>query len=502
MSDLQHDELYLQALDAAKSGDRDKARELLEQILDDDEENIKAWLALARVTDKIDEKRIALTTVLQIEPDNNRAQRLLYKLEERVEQGSVDEILPGVSRKTFNMLVGGILAFIVVVLLIIVLIVSSKQKSDANQADELTNVAINNTRVIAEPTERILGLTATAQSLTETQIAIVSPTPTPTATNRLFLSLTVPPTITLTPTATIPSPENVPGRLFGWGGRDVLNVDNLPIVEYNLSGGEPIVYGDRLGRYPNTLDGETFIFAEYAQSRNDSRAISWIRETDEEELLDLRWFEIMDPNDTDMFRLSADGNLLVFVGEERLSQTIEVFVVRLNPEEGEAVIEQITNDSANYSYPMISPDNSEIVAVRTATEGELLGADLVRIDIETRRQVQLTTDGDAIQETQPYFSPDGQEIVYAHIPDVAPDGAARAVYNINIMSREGSPNFAVIENAESNDNFPVVSPDGAYVAFTSDRFGQVDLYVLERATNMIFQLTNSTDEEYAWYWIP
>jgi tetratricopeptide (TPR) repeat protein len=65
--------LLQQAIAAAKAGNRSAARDLLLQVVSDDERNEQAWLWLSGVVDDPAEQRIALENVLEINPRNASA---------------------------------------------------------------------------------------------------------------------------------------------------------------------------------------------------------------------------------------------------------------------------------------------------------------------------------------------------------------------------------------------------------------------------------------------
>lgn len=516
--------LYQQAVQAAKAGNRVEARELLEQVVEEDEQNVRAWLALARLTDNLNEKRICLTTVLQLDPNNATAKKLLDKVDERLGSQVVDEVVPGVSRRLFRMLAGGLVAFILLVLIIVVLIINNNNSKKAENEENTAVAQQALTEAVQQPTNRAMTSTAESIAQTETQIALASPTPTITPTNP-YIAPTFTPTVTPSPTPTVAPPVGLSGHLYGWSGSDVINVGYMPIVEYNLNGGEPVPLGDRLSRYPTTTDGQVFLHMHYIRSQFDALMELWTPLSGEEVRLPVQVTGGDIVFDPDMVYLAPDGTFAVFTARPRSVETRQIYLARFNvatpadvppdatTESGETqaqtssqsgiTIEQLTNDESVYSFPIISPNGLEVVAIRDSlrlTDG-VVGTDLVRIDIATRNITLLTTDGDAIIETVPHWAPDNQQIAYAWIPEQSEDNP-NPVYNINIIGREGTPNFTVINNPEANDSYPVFSPDGNYIAFTSDQFGQVDLFVLDRQGQQIFQMTNSRNEDYAWTWLP
>ena len=109
-----------QGVDKAREGDKDGARKIFEQVLEKDDENTTAWLWLYRVVDDINEKRICLTTVLQLDPNNDRAQRLLVQLDARSSRAKAQsEIIPGVTRSQLRLI---ILVGVVVVIVVCALV--------------------------------------------------------------------------------------------------------------------------------------------------------------------------------------------------------------------------------------------------------------------------------------------------------------------------------------------------------------------------------------------
>ena len=67
--------LLQQGIALAKAGRHEEARELLLQVIDQDERNETAWLWISGVVDNDEDKAIALENVLQINPANEWAKR-------------------------------------------------------------------------------------------------------------------------------------------------------------------------------------------------------------------------------------------------------------------------------------------------------------------------------------------------------------------------------------------------------------------------------------------
>ena len=76
------------AIEAARSGDRAKAREILRRLVLRDPGNELAWLWLASVASSEDERRQCLRRVLIINPRNERARQALAQLDLTAQQPS------------------------------------------------------------------------------------------------------------------------------------------------------------------------------------------------------------------------------------------------------------------------------------------------------------------------------------------------------------------------------------------------------------------------------
>ena len=70
MNDLLHE-----GIAAAKAGQRERARELLIRVVEQDEDNALAWLWLSGVVDSLDDQEICLENVLALDPDNDAARK-------------------------------------------------------------------------------------------------------------------------------------------------------------------------------------------------------------------------------------------------------------------------------------------------------------------------------------------------------------------------------------------------------------------------------------------
>lgn len=78
-------ELVNQGIEAYRAGDKDTARRILSEAVEADPNNAKAWYYLAGTQIDVEERRQSLERVLEIMPNNQKAQEALAKLPPRPE---------------------------------------------------------------------------------------------------------------------------------------------------------------------------------------------------------------------------------------------------------------------------------------------------------------------------------------------------------------------------------------------------------------------------------
>jgi Tfp pilus assembly protein PilF len=83
MNDQQLAQMLYDGAVAVQQGDYERARGLLLQVVEHDEENAQAWLWLSGAVDDIDDQQTALENVLALDPANAAAQRGLALIEQQ-----------------------------------------------------------------------------------------------------------------------------------------------------------------------------------------------------------------------------------------------------------------------------------------------------------------------------------------------------------------------------------------------------------------------------------
>jgi Tfp pilus assembly protein PilF len=83
MNDQQLAQMLYDGALAVQQGDYERARDLLLQVVEHDEENAQAWLWLSGAVDDLDDQQTALENVLALDPANAAAQRGLALIEQQ-----------------------------------------------------------------------------------------------------------------------------------------------------------------------------------------------------------------------------------------------------------------------------------------------------------------------------------------------------------------------------------------------------------------------------------
>ena len=492
--------MYDNAIEAMEAGDNEKARELLSQVVEAEEENVDAWIALSKVVDNDDEKRICLTTILQLDPSNSYARRELAKSEEKFEQSKQDEeVAPGITRRMVRMATIGGTIYVLIVFIVTFLIVSTITGGKNAERAELTKIAsdLDATAGAIETGNAAIAMTQTMESITATAQAQALITPSATA------SRTPDPRFaTWTPTATesvaefrvleLP-PADVPGIIVGWGRRDSTNTGYVDPLRMPANGAEPSteIINELARGVTIDVPGETVLFERFNRRIGEATIVILDPADPENSLTGFPglWssanaVDVRNPS------LSADGSKFVVDAMFTDNNTREVFLIDINANQ----ITQLTNDGANYTTPEISPDGTRVLAVRT---DEANGTDLVLIDVASLNQILMTDDGNTLIESQPSWHRDGLQAVYKAHPQGQDNNSE--IYLLRVLVESGSSVLLIATDAD--ESHPIFDPNGRYVAFASNRgSGVYNIFIFDLTSVTTYQLTEDEFDVFPGGW--
>lgn len=491
------DDLLRRGIDAAQSGDRTTARHLLEQALQIDERSEKAWFWLAAVVDSVDEKRICLGNVLMINPLNDRARRLLEQLERQAAPAAEgtpasedSEPAPAAPAppSTLNMaLIVGVLAVIALVIVIALLLNrGGKPEPEPVVVPPAGQLAAQPTRtpgagagVPATPAE-----TPTPGGPTRTPVPTWTPAPSATPLNRG----------PATPLA--PPPTGLSGRIVMRSGL-VLGDERLqPIVLAAPDGSQmrTVSEGGERGTAPAlSPDGRYLAYVELTSTREQILKVLRLDRPG------AAWFWGGTPRliFQDMPSWSPDSAWIVFTATSFNDQLPDLYRVTGFGEGQVPALERLTQDNAIESWPSFSPDGSQVVyAVDDSASGG--ATELRMLDIASRQTRDLTSNGDALIESSPDWSPNpNRPFIVFHAREA---GAEHS--DIYWVRADGGQPPEKIIASDASDIHPRFSPDGRFILFSSNRTGNWDVFIYEIASGETFQVTTATTVEIAHDWAP
>lgn len=459
------DQLLDSGIAAARAGENEAARQLLEQVIRLDGNNELAWIWLASVVPTVDERRICLERVLEINPRNERAREALIKLvgiggtgkvdPRAVQQGAARQRAlppePSSSGGNANVLLGALVILIMLGLVALAATLTSPEEQIVTPSP-IPLVAIRATQTTFR--EQFITPSDTVEP-TFPGVAVtrrITPTPPPTFTPTATNTPTITPTPTLTPFPqqaftllyTARGQADVHPLLFrtdGAGNNTSELLRNARDVTYDLRReriafvrdielppefpeGDPITFSEVFiapvddldaARQLTTLGGNT----SSPTFSPDSRFVVFANDFDGDD--DLYVWNLTDDNVTAITRntitdrdphWSYDGRHIVFSSNrsatDPIAQGLHLITLGTGPNPFEGLtVEPLVERRSNLFAPQFAPDNRRIAYVDDAAGT----GDIFIYDLETGRDRQLTRDEGA-EDRYPVWTPDARLVVF------------------------------------------------------------------------------------------
>lgn len=111
------EDLLRLGITTAKAGNKEGARVIFQQVIANDKRNERAWLWLASVEDSPIERRRILQTVLEMNPNNANAKKLLAAMDNVVANSEKQSMMLGI-----RILIG--LVVLIAIVAVVVLLIS------------------------------------------------------------------------------------------------------------------------------------------------------------------------------------------------------------------------------------------------------------------------------------------------------------------------------------------------------------------------------------------
>ena len=177
---------------------------------------------------------------------------------------------------------------------------------------------------------------------------------------------------------------------------------------------------------------------------------------------------------------SPDGSIIAFTAQRRGRDVLVLMDVAKR-----RVIRRLDLDVETATGPTFSPDGRRIAF--SGTRGGI--SDLFVVDIEKNELVQLTDD--RYGDIQPAWSPDGASIAFATDRGEDADLALLTVAPMRVAILDvATRQVSMLPGQAGTAINPQWAPDGATLAYVTDRTGVANVFLYDLAEREHYQLTN------------
>jgi Tol biopolymer transport system component len=234
--------------------------------------------------------------------------------------------------------------------------------------------------------------------------------------------------------------------------------NNIWLMNSNGTNQVPLTTNPASDSYPNhSRDGSKIVF----QSDRDGNAEIYTMNAAGAFQTRLT----IDPGQDTEPVFSPDGSLIVFATNRH--GTYEIYIMNSNGT-GQ---QRLTTNSLDDGQAEFSPDGTKIIFSRLAANQS--DAHIYTMNLDGTGQTPLTS-GSFVLNGQPSFSPDGQLVVFSSVRPFS----GHTDPEIYVMDANGA-NQLRRTMAAGQDMEPVFSPDGAKIAFRSERDGNAEIYIMD-----------------------
>ena len=209
---------------------------------------------------------------------------------------------------------------------------------------------------------------------------------------------------------------------------------------------------------------------------------------------DMRAEQMDTPPFTYDVAFSPDGKQVLYAISRGLGFGSEVWMMDRNGRNRE----QIINDPAHIiAYPRWSPRGEAIAYIRMEdTNIPFTVGELVLTDGEGRNE-RVIAPADAGHGYPPVWSPDGEQVAFVvreNVEDRTADIAAPYLESNVYLADPASGSVQAVTRFEGAlTDGPAWSPDGAWLAFSTDAGGVPDVWLVEVATGKVRQVTRNAN---------